>query len=76
MTVWNYRILRQPNGTLAIHEVYYDNKGNPKLWTSEPVDVGGETLDDLRAELKYMQFALKRPILTVDATGERLVAEQ
>jgi hypothetical protein len=26
---WNYRVLRHPDGHLALHEVYYEKAGKP-----------------------------------------------
>jgi hypothetical protein len=34
---WNYRIVRHPNGDLALHEVYYDEAGRPDGVTAAPV---------------------------------------
>lgn len=30
---WNRRVVRDANGSLAIHEVYYDSEGNITAWT-------------------------------------------
>jgi len=30
---WHYRILRYPDGSLALHEVYCDEAGRPNRYT-------------------------------------------
>ena len=30
---WSYRIVRHRDGTLALHEVYYDEGGRPYAYT-------------------------------------------
>jgi hypothetical protein len=68
---WNYRVMRhiEPDGRewLAIHEVRYDAAGEPKGWTEEEASPGGETLDDVRADLKHMLAALELPVLDFEA---------
>lgn len=34
---WNYRVVRDAFGNLAIHEVFYDRKGRPAAYTTQPV---------------------------------------
>jgi len=67
---WNYRILaREYKGfneiemTFSIHEVYYNKDGIPEMCTEDAVGVVGENLADLSDTLKWMQDALKKPIL-------------
>ena len=55
---WNYRILvrtsTRPGGEdyFAVHEVFYDYDGDiPNSWTAEPVDFGGDTVDEVRKAL-------------------------
>jgi hypothetical protein len=56
-TFWNNRIIRHkhPKGDwYAIHEVFYDSKGNPEFVTQEPIDVSGESVKDLLLGLKHI----------------------
>jgi len=34
---WHYRILRHPDGILALHEVYCDGAGRPNRYTEQPI---------------------------------------
>lgn len=72
MSHWNYRVVRKAyppgaDGTiehaLGIHEVYYDDNGDPQMVTEERMDPHGETLDELRADLAHMLKALDAPVL-------------
>jgi hypothetical protein len=40
---WNYRVLRHPDGHLALHEVYYDKAGKPISYTARPIHFAGGT---------------------------------
>ena len=51
---WNFRIIKAKDGTLGIHEVYYDAKGRPEGYTSEPF-LTGESKKDLLEELAMMK---------------------
>lgn len=63
MTSWNYRVLRYSDGSLGIHEVYYDEGGKPSMCTVDGVSGAGEDIDELRRDLKLMAKALEKPIL-------------
>jgi hypothetical protein len=66
---WDYRVIKQehPTGTTyAIYEVYYDDEGNILYISKDPENPQGETLTELKNDLKYMRQALKRPILDMD----------
>ena len=70
---WNYRLIRDGDGYLGIHEVYYDSKGNIVNWTDE-VSLYGETAEDLR---KQLEDAISKPILvcTIKDGEQTLVSE-
>ena len=58
---WNYRIVKYSKRKNAedwygIHEVYYDNDGNPMGMTVEPVSFGGETSEGV---IEALEMALK-----------------
>jgi NAD-specific glutamate dehydrogenase len=64
---WNYRVMRHKSGTLAIHEAFYDeDKETPHSWTSEPVPIMGDSVDDLLSSLHMMHRALMKPVLEYD----------
>lgn len=64
MSYWNYRILEAEDGTLAIHEVYYDENHKPASCTANPIDISGyETVHELLCDITLMQKASKYPIL-------------
>lgn len=71
---WNYRVIRkrhhfpgQPDHEeLGIHEVYYDEDGNPASVTMDSMKPSGNTLEELAADLRYMVAALNKPILEYD----------
>ena len=48
---------------LAIHEVYY-YKGEPSLYTENPVAPFGESVDEIKKDLEKMILSLDKPILT------------
>lgn len=63
---WNYRVMRRVFGgeeSFSIHEVYYNEDGSLRNWTTEPQAVSVETLDDLRRLLEWMAEALDKPVL-------------
>lgn len=71
---WNYRVLHNPkDGSYAVHEVYYDNQGNPGSWTERPSAPYGESLDDFQNDLRAINRAFERPFLQVTADGNHLV---
>lgn len=67
---WNYRVIRHPDGSHAVHEVYYDENGRPKAATVRPVSL--TIPDDAEfSELIWMlETALKdakeRPVLAAE----------
>lgn len=66
---WNYRVLRHiytEETWLAIHEVYYDDDNNPDCCTVDPIEPGGETLEELKSDLEHISKACEKPILDYD----------
>ncbi len=56
---WNYRIVKRLDGFIALHEVFYDDNGDPWGMTEDPVDFvvcGDETPEDL---IKCIDMALR-----------------
>jgi hypothetical protein len=64
---WNHRVVRkrQDGETwLGIHEVFYDlpDESGP-AWTNDPIEVVGETIEELRDTLNHMLACLDKPII-------------
>lgn len=69
---WNYRLIysetkcEKNHGYFAIHEVFYDEKGKPKGWTAEPVDIGSDDPSEIKSILTDMLVDVHRhPILMI-----------
>lgn len=66
---WNYRIIAHENPTetiLAIHEVYYDENGNPNGYRdgyAEVVCDEIEGVDAIPCIIEMMRLAIDKPIL-------------
>lgn len=64
---WNHRVVRRifPDGEIlfGIHEVFYNDDGQPDMVTDDAVRVLGDDIDDLEQTLKWMRKALGQPIL-------------
>ena len=58
----DYRVIRK-DGRYAIHEVFYDEHGEPWACSEDPVCPEGNTVDSLREELEHYQRALELPVL-------------
>lgn len=67
MAHWNHRVLwvgdESGDGIYRIHEVYYADDGRIEGWTAGPVEPLGESLSELREEIRYFLTALRRPVL-------------
>ncbi len=78
--MWNHRIIKKKNNqttTYEIHEVYYDDSGAVEGWTKDAVSPFGESLDELKADLKYFLHSFKSPILElVLKDGKEILTEE
>lgn len=72
---WEYRVVRRRcamPGTLgtedvyAIHEVYYDEHGKPKMVSAEPSPLLAESLPALNETRMLMAVACRKPTLEWD----------
>jgi tetrahydromethanopterin S-methyltransferase subunit H len=56
---WNHRVLKEKlnNGDdwYSVREVFYNNDGSIFAYTEKPVDIAGDSLEDLR---EYVQWIL------------------
>jgi hypothetical protein len=66
---WNYRVLRYTDGTLALHEVFYDDEGRPNGYTARPISFAVDADEGHDGLIQSMKMALgdaiERPILDV-----------
>jgi len=81
MSSWNYRVIRKPTPDTdsvvhQIHEVYYREDGAIEGWTAEPVTPLGESVEELREDIRYFLQAFRRPVLEEKAaSGTELLLE-
>ena len=71
---WNYRVVKKSCDNLVggidtifnIHECFYDDNGKPEAITEDPVYPQGETLKELKDDIKFYLQALERPVLNYE----------
>lgn len=72
---WNYRVLRHEDGTLALHEVFYDEDGKPSMYTNDPISFAVDADEGLSALTEALERALhdarERPVLDVSEIGTK-----
>lgn len=77
---WDYRIIRKTNRKLkgcpqsysyGIYEVYYNDKGIPHGWSSEPMQPLGETCSGLYKDYNAMLDAFTQKVFYLE--GGKLV---
>jgi len=69
---WNYRLVRK-NDRIGIHEVYYDVNGEVQSITAGPIELEGESLDDvldMLAEIRLDLALYKDDIIEYDDIPE------
>jgi hypothetical protein len=66
MTTWNYGVFQETDGQLVFREVFYDRAGQRIACSRDPIELRGETLDDLKQLLQSLQSARQEPVLTLD----------
>jgi hypothetical protein len=67
LETWEYRIIKHDTdeGTyFAVHEVFYDESGEIKGWTENPVSFGGDSEKELHRTLQTMIKDCKKPVLS------------
>ena len=64
---WNYRVVESKNKHdetfFEIKEIYYDEYDNMKMFSVDGMKPGGETIKELKLDLRWMLKALSKPIL-------------
>lgn len=69
MTHWNHRVIKEvlSDGTewYSIREVFYNDKEEESIfgYTEKPVDICGESIDEIRKYLQWCLGCLDKPIL-------------
>lgn len=64
---WNYRIIvyeGDGENYFQMHEVYYDEDGNPDGYTENPIHIGAKSIEELEWVFEKMKEALTKPILS------------
>jgi hypothetical protein len=72
---WDYRIIKHDtvkSGHFAIHEVYYDDKGNVEAWTEEPIEIIGSSKSEIVKDMEYIISDIKQPILNESELLQKL----
>lgn len=76
--MWNHRVVKRDFDTCSeketryyIAEAYYDENGKVFAITDDPVDPGfGESIEELKQSLEWMQKCLEHPVLDYDKIPE------
>jgi len=66
---WNYRVCYRPSCEVPsyyIHEVYYDDKGRIKFYSSSPITPFGDDTDELYEDMALMWKAFDKEVLDLD----------
>lgn len=70
---WNYRLM---NGSsiegMSIREVFYDEDGDVDDWSPYPASVEGDSVKELKFDLREMLSALTEPVLEEAELEEKL----
>ncbi len=67
--MWNYRVVKKSivddfdDEIYAVHEVFYDDDGNPVGCTEKSVRIGEYSLKSLSETIDLMKQALDKPVL-------------
>lgn len=66
---WNHRVMASMfdgDRYFSIHEVHYDEKGEPYAYSTEPASIESENIEGLKWTLEQMSKCLDKPILWQD----------
>ena len=72
---WNHRVLEhkhRDNVYYKIHEVYYDEEGNPNGYTANAVKMDSDSIEGLKWTLDMMQECLSKPVLSAENFPEEV----
>ena len=77
---WNYRVVKEilKNGECcyAVHEVHYDERGDPAMMTVRDVSPGGEHMEEFLHSLTSWLTAIEKQVLVFDDKQNRFVSEE
>jgi hypothetical protein len=60
MGYWNYRVMRrEADGSLFVHEVFYDEAGQPEYYSAGPAAFGVPDGDDLKGLIRNLLRAAR-----------------
>ncbi|HYT44747.1 MAG TPA: hypothetical protein VEP90_20635 [Methylomirabilota bacterium] len=82
MSYWDHRVLRKNTGdpnepeAYQIHEVYYNDNGEVRGWTEDPVQPYGETFEELRSECEMFLSATLKSVLDLKELVEESESRQ
>lgn len=62
---WNFRIIKNINGSFGIHEVYYDDQGNVNCWSENCISPYGESFAELFSDMNKIRQAFFKPSLEI-----------
>ena len=68
MSHWNYRVVRSGD-QLKVFDVYYDDEGRANGRSQKPSFLYGESIEELREQLRMIEGAFELPILGVEDFG-------
>ena len=71
---WNYRVVKTELDDYieySIHEVYYDENGEPDGVTENPSWPAGETWEEFQADLNSYNMAMLQPVLDYNTFLEK-----
>ena len=64
---WNYRIMKRKfdDGTelFGVHRVHYSDESEKISWTTNPVNIMGGDLDELKRDLERYLLAFNKEVL-------------
>ncbi len=67
MSYWNHRVVKQvlENGEewFSVREVHYNEDGSIYAYMTDPVEISGNNIDELRAYLQWCLDCLDEPVL-------------
>jgi hypothetical protein len=69
IATWGYRLVRHDEGTLFLHEAFYDADGALLGLATAPTRLCGETPEQIREELGWMEEGMEEPVLDPAALG-------
>ena len=69
ISYWGYRLVVHPNGTVFVHETYYDDREGVLGFATSPARPCGEAVEEVHEELQLMLEGLKEPVLRYSDYG-------